>query len=149
MMMVKHIENGTVIDHIDAGLALEVLRIIGGPNDSAAVIAMNMPSTKYGRKDILKLENLYVQEKKLDLISLIAPRATINIIKNGKVAEKRQVKLPAEVSGVLKCLNPNCVTNKEREPLTTRFTVEKEPLRLICAYCNKEFDGTSLLKSPA
>ncbi|MCD4740363.1 aspartate carbamoyltransferase regulatory subunit [archaeon] len=145
MMMVKHIENGTVIDHIDGGKALEVLKLMGGPNSSTVVIAVNVPSTKHKKKDILKMEGVYVDERKLDLISLIAPSATVNIIKNGKLVEKRPVKLPTEVSGVLTCLNPKCITNKDREPVTTKFTVEKEPLRLICVYCNKEFEGTSLL----
>ncbi|MCD6414649.1 MAG: aspartate carbamoyltransferase regulatory subunit [Candidatus Diapherotrites archaeon] len=147
MMMVKHIENGTVIDHINAGKALEVLKIIGGPNSSITVIAINVLSTKHGRKDILKMEDVYIDKKKLDLISLIAPNATVDVIKNGKVAEKRQVKLPKEVSGVLKCLNPKCITNKPREPAVTKFIVKQNPLRLICAYCNKEFEGESLLKA--
>jgi len=146
MIMVRHIENGTVIDHIEAGRALQVLRIIGGPNDSTVVVAMNVPSTKYRRKDILKMENVYVDEKKLDLISIIAPKATINLIKDGKVVEKRRVELPPEVTGILKCLNPTCITNKEREPVTSKFKVERNPLRLICEYCNKEFEASTLLK---
>lgn len=147
MMMVKHIENGTVIDHISPGKALEVFDLIEESNGGSIIVAMNMPSTKHGKKDILKMENVFVDEDKLDLVSLIAPKATINIIKDGKIKEKRQSKLPSEVSGVLTCLNPKCVTNKEREPIETNFLVRKDPLRLKCAYCNKEFEGTSLLKA--
>lgn len=146
MMMVKHIENGTVIDHIDAGKALEVLHLIGGPNTTTTVVAINVPSTKHQKKDILKMEGVYVDEKKLDLISLIAPRASVNIIKKGKVVEKRDVELPKEVIGILECLNPQCITNKDREPVKSKFFVKEEPLRLVCAYCNKEFEGQTLLK---
>ena len=65
----------------------------------------------------------------------------------GKIIEKRNVKLPSEVNGILDCLNPKCITNKEREPLKTKFIVKENPLRLRCAYCNKEFEGLSLLKA--
>jgi len=147
MLLVKHIENGTVIDHIEAGRALDVLDVLGGPNENVVVLAVNVYSKKLGgNKDILKMENVYLDEKKLNLVSLIAPRATVNIIRNGKVTEKRKVELPREVVGVLKCLNPKCITNKEREPVESRFRVEEEPLRLVCVYCNKEFEGKTLLK---
>lgn len=140
MMMVKHIENGTVIDHIAAGKGLDVLHILGGLNGATTVVAANVSSSSIGMKDILKLENTYVDKSHMDLISIISPNATINVIKNSEVVEKYRVGLPEVVEGVLKCLNPQCITNQEREPLSTRFSVSTDPVRLTCLYCGKEFD---------
>jgi aspartate carbamoyltransferase regulatory subunit len=146
MILVKHIEDGTVIDHIESGRGLDVLHVLGGPDENVVVLAVNVNSNRMGKKDILKMERVYLDEKTLNLVSLIAPNATVNIIKKGKVSEKRRVELPSEVKGVLKCINPECISNKEREPVESRFHVQKDPLRLVCSYCNKEFKETTLLK---
>jgi len=144
MLMVKHIENGTVIDHVPAGKALDILRVISSINGNTVVIAMNVKSTKHGAKDILKIENIYIDKERADLISLVAPGATINVIKSGKVADKLKAQTPKEINGVLKCLNPKCITNSPREPLKTKFFVSDNPITLQCAYCSKEF-GEELL----
>jgi aspartate carbamoyltransferase regulatory subunit len=138
-MIVRPIENGTVVDHVPAGRGLEVYNLLKG-NNGISIVLMNVSSTRMGRKDIVKLEGTIVPPSRLDLISLIAPEASINIIKDGKVVEKRRASLPSEITGLLKCLNPNCITNSPREPLRTRFSVSRSPTRLQCTYCAKEFD---------
>ncbi|MCD6522142.1 MAG: aspartate carbamoyltransferase regulatory subunit [Candidatus Diapherotrites archaeon] len=139
MLMVRHIENGTVIDHIDAGKGLEVLKVLGGAGDTTIVLAINVQSKKKGKKDILKLENKFLDKDKMDLIAIISPNTTINVIREGKVVEKINAEMPEEINGVLKCINPKCITNAPREPVTTSFTVKKNPVMLKCKYCSTEF----------
>jgi aspartate carbamoyltransferase regulatory subunit len=137
-LLVRKIRDGTVIDHIPAGRALDVLKILGlsGKEGSTIAIVMNVPSKKLGRKDIVKVEGKLLEPKEVDEIALIAPTATINIVKDFRVLEKRRVQVPGEIKGLLRCPNPNCVTNTKREPIETRFKlVSIAPLKLKCYYC--------------
>jgi aspartate carbamoyltransferase regulatory subunit len=136
-MRVRRIEHGTVIDHITAGQALNVLRILGVSGTTSAVVsvAMNVPSGAIGSKDIVKVEDRELKEEEVDRISLIAPNATINIIRDFEVFEKYRVDLPDKLIGVLKCSNPNCISNTN-EPVISRFTVNKKPVELRCIYCD-------------
>jgi aspartate carbamoyltransferase regulatory subunit len=136
---VTPIRNGTVIDHIDCGQALKVLRIIGVTGDvhSTVSVLMRVPSKRDGWKDVVKVEDRELDPQQVDKISLIAPKATINIIRDFNVAEKYQVKMPDIVKGIVKCGNPNCITNK-CEPVETEFVVEsKKPVILRCLYCDR------------
>ncbi len=136
-MRVRRIEHGTVIDHITAGQALNVLRILGVSGTSSAVVsvAMNVPSGTIGSKDIVKVEDRELKEEEVDRISLIAPNATINIIRDFEVIEKYKVELPDSLEGVVKCDNPNCISNTS-EPVISRFLVNKKPVELRCIYCD-------------
>jgi aspartate carbamoyltransferase regulatory subunit len=137
-LLVRKIRDGTVIDHIPAGRALDVLKILGlsGKEGSTIAIVMNVPSKKLGRKDIVKVEGKFLEPKEVDEIALIAPTATINIVKDFRVLEKRRVQVPGEIKGLLRCPNPNCVTNTKREPIETKFKlVSIAPLKLKCYYC--------------
>ncbi|MCK4327751.1 MAG: aspartate carbamoyltransferase regulatory subunit [Candidatus Diapherotrites archaeon] len=136
---VKPIQNGTVIDHIPAGKGLVVYTLLGGANNGQAVLLLNAKSPRLGRKDIVKMADVFVDKERRNIIALVAPEATINTIKNGKLVEKHNVEMPKRIEGYLKCLNPKCVTNAEREPLATSFTVSSNPLRLKCDYCDKEY----------
>ena len=133
------IRNGTVIDHISPGNAIRVLRILGLPRPgwtSTVTAAMNVGSAR-GRKDILKIEDRELDPSEVNKISLVAPNATINIIREYEVARKERVELPEKVSGLVKCPNPNCVTN--HEPIRSQFLiVAKDPVRLRCGYCDRE-----------
>ncbi len=131
---VSKIESGTVIDHITAGQALNVLALLGidGSAGEAVSVAMNVPSGRLGRKDVVKVENRELSQEELDVLSLIAPDATINIIRNFEVLEKDRVDRPEAVQGVLKCPNRDCITNTD-EPVETRFEVLDEGVR--CEYC--------------
>jgi aspartate carbamoyltransferase regulatory subunit len=94
-LYVKKIRDGTVIDHVSAGLALDVLKILNitGRDGRVVSIAMNVPSRKYGRKDIIKVEGRELKPEEVDKIALIAPKSTINIIRGYRVHEKKRVKL--------------------------------------------------------
>jgi aspartate carbamoyltransferase regulatory subunit len=136
---VTPIRNGTVIDHIDCGQALKVLRIIGVTGDvqSTVSVLMHVPSKVDGWKDVVKVEDRELDPQQVDKISLISPKATINIIRDFNVAEKHQVKMPEIVKGIIKCGNPNCITNK-CEPVDPEFVVESQrPVVLRCLYCDR------------
>lgn len=140
VLRVKSIKNGVVIDHITSGKSPEVLKILGidGEFADTVTLAMNVDSKAFAKKDIVKVENRELSDAELNQIALIAPNATVNKIKNYRVVEKDRVKLPDEIIGSLKCSNPNCITNKEREPVKTIFIVkQKEPLILYCKYCER------------
>jgi len=140
---VTPIRNGTVIDHIDCGMALKVLRIIGmtdGKVQSPVSVLMHVPSQKDGWKDVVKVEDRELDPKEVDKIALISPKATINIIRDFNVAEKYNVKMPERVVGKARCSNPNCITNMN-EPVEPEFVVEsKNPPVLRCIYCDRQVD---------
>ena len=144
-LKVKPIRNGTVIDHISANKALRVLKILGLPSKETAVtLAMNVQSSQMGSKDIVKIEGRELASREVDEIALIAPYATINIIRNYEIVGKGKVNLLNEINSILNCSNPNCITNTD-EPVTTHFTVlQKEPLILRCHYCERIMDQTEV-----
>jgi aspartate carbamoyltransferase regulatory subunit len=110
---VYSITNGTVIDHIPTPLALKVVRILGLGQEGILTIGMGFTSKRLpGGKDIVKIENRVLSRSETDMIALIAPEATINIIKDGAVLEKRRISLPEGVTGILRCPNPNCATQQ-------------------------------------
>jgi len=136
---VKKIREGTVIDHITAGNALSVLKILGltGSGDNVVSIVMNVPSQNLGAKDIVKIEGRELSPDEVDRISLISPKATINIIRSYKVVEKQKTKMPNVIRGIVRCANLSCISNSN-EPMTQIFIVEnEEPLRMRCHYCNR------------
>ena len=137
-LKVSKIKRGTVIDHIKAGMAPTVLRILGinEGTANAVVVAMNVKSPKLGNKDIVKVENQILDEEKFQKISIIAPQAVINIIENFAVVEKHGVSCPHELEGIIKCPNRNCITSDGAEKLATYFVCSHEdPLILRCHYC--------------
>lgn len=120
---------------------MEVLRILGINEQfsNTVAVAINVNSKDMGKKDIVKVENRYLNGKEVNKITIISPDATINTIKNYEVAKKYKVSLPEEIVGIIKCPNPRCISNKDREPVTPKFTVkQKEPLILSCSYCERE-----------
>lgn len=139
-LKIKAIENGTVIDHITANKSLHILKILGIPNSEVVnvTIAMNVSSKEIGKKDILKIENRELDYNELNQIALIAPKATINIIRNFKPIKKDKINLPSKITSILKCTNPKCITNYGNEPIKTTFNViKKEPPIVRCHYCEK------------
>lgn len=137
-LIVRKINEGTVIDHIPGGQALSVLKIlrISGEENHTIAVMINAESKRLGKKDIVKIEGRKLAPGEVDRIAIIAPKATINTIKNYRVTKKTKVKLPDEIRGLLRCTNPNCVSNKPREPVTPSFTVaSRTPTLLVCKYC--------------
>lgn len=138
-LKIPRIKDGTVIDHITAGNAVKVLHILGIPKTSSSIVsvAMNVRS-KFGKKDIVKVENRELDPHEVNKIALIAPKATINFIRDYEVAKKHRVKLPDEIVGIACCSNPTCVSNA-KEPVKSRFKViSKDPPRIKCYYCERE-----------
>jgi len=134
-MMVQAIKDGTVIDHIPSAYTLTVVRLLSGLDDHVT-IGVNFPSRTMKTKGVVKIANKEVTREEANKIAIFAPDATINIIKNYKVTRKRKVELPAEMRGIVKCSNPNCVTNYEGIP--TRFTTKHgEHAELRCHYCER------------
>jgi aspartate carbamoyltransferase regulatory subunit len=133
-LRVSKIRNGTVIDHVEGGQALNVLGILGidGSGGETVSIGMNVPSDRLGRKDVVKVEGRELSQSEVDVLSLIAPEATINIIRDYAVAEKLRVDRPSHVVGLLSCPNRNCITNDD-EPVESKFDVVSDGVR--CTYC--------------
>jgi aspartate carbamoyltransferase regulatory subunit len=147
-LRVQKIRKGTVIDHISAGVALAVLRILGitGREGYIVSVLMNVPSKALGRKDIVKIEDREISSREADKIALVAPQASINIIRNYKVIKKERVKLIDEIKEILKCPNPSCVTNT-REPVKTNFNVERKDKTLVrCYYCGTTLEEEDIIK---
>lgn len=136
-LKVSAIENGTVIDHIPSENVFQVIRILNlNENNDMVLFGTNLDSAKMGKKGIIKVSNKFFQADEINKIALVAPNATLIIIKNFKVTEKTKVQVPDAVEKIVKCFNPNCITNVE--DVTTKFTVvDKEQLRLKCHYCEK------------
>ena len=133
-LKIRPIRNGTVVDHIPRGQALNVLRVLGVDSSTRDVVsvAMNVPSEAMGRKDIVKVEDTEIDSTEADVIALIAPDATVNVVRDYEVRDKYDVSMPDEIRGVLSCPNPRCITNT-REPVETVFDVDEGEMR--CDYC--------------
>lgn len=136
-LKVSAIENGTVIDHIPSTAVFQVIRILKLDSfDNMVLFATNLESKKYGTKGLIKVSNKFFKPEELNKIALVAPHASIIEIRNFQVSSKKVVEIPEQVTGIVKCFNPNCVTNHEQ--INTRFSViEKEDLRLKCHFCEK------------
>jgi aspartate carbamoyltransferase regulatory subunit len=136
-LLVRRIKDGTVIDHIESGKALLVLRTldITGKEGNVITVALNVPSSKHNKKDIIKVENRFLEKNETDKLALIAPHATINIIKDYKLVEKRKIQLPDSMVGVFKCPNLKCVTNSEEHIKPIINIIDKEKIILRCSYC--------------
>jgi aspartate carbamoyltransferase regulatory subunit len=136
-LKVSAIENGTVIDHIPAKSVFQVVRILNLTEVSDQILfATNLDSQKMGKKGIIKVSNKFFEPDEINKIALVAPTATLIVIKNFKVVIKKKVEVPDSVEKIVKCFNPNCITNNEN--ITTKFTViDKKELKLQCHYCEK------------
>ena len=133
-LRVSKIEDGTVIDHVPGGKALHVLTILGidGTGGEEVSIGMNVPSDKLGRKDIVKVEGRELSQEEVDVLSLIAPEATINIVREYDVVDKHRLERPDRVVGILECPNHDCITTDD-EPVDSKFDVLSDGVR--CVYC--------------
>ena len=135
-MEVNSIENGIVIDHIRAGTGLKVLSYLGidTRSDTVALI-MNAPSTKIGRKDIIKIENL--TDVDLAALGLLDCGATVNYIEDGELVKKVKLALPKRVTNVIKCKNPRCVTSVEPAIPHVFLLVDALTEEYRCEYCDE------------
>ena len=137
-MKVERIEHGTVIDHILPSMAFDVLRVLGLSSVKTMSILVNSHSKKGGKKDILKFEGVELSAEEANLVALVSPHATINIIVGGDVVRKFNAEAPKVVRGILTCSNPNCISN-QNEPITTEFKQSDDGShRYICSYCERD-----------
>lgn len=137
---VSAIKDGTVIDHIPADHLFMVINILKlNEIDNTITFGTNFESKKLGRKAIIKLSDVFFKEKDINRIALFAPQAKLNIIKDYKVVEKKTVELPDEIFGIIRCVNPKCITNHEK--IKTYFKViDKQARMLLCHFCEKVTD---------
>ena len=136
-LIVNAIKNGTVIDHIPAKNLFKVISILNLEQiDSQITFGTNLESKKLGSKAIIKIADKYFLDNEINKIALVAPQAKLNIIRDYEVIEKRVVEVPDSIIGIVKCVNPKCITNYEN--VTTKFVVvSKNEVALKCNYCEK------------
>ncbi|MCL4340653.1 MAG: aspartate carbamoyltransferase regulatory subunit [Candidatus Thermoplasmatota archaeon] len=146
-LKISKIREGTVIDHIPAGKAIRVLAIlkIDEKGSQTVSVGIRVPSGRIGSKDVVKIEGRYLERFEVDKISLIAPDASISIVKNYEVVEKFRVDLPERVTGIIKCSNRNCITNSKEPVLSEFFVSSKKPLVLRCYYCERNMQEKDII----
>ena len=133
-MKIDSIKNGIVIDHITAGKSIEIYRLLGLESlDCSVALIKNVASRKSGEKDIIKIDSDF--DIDTDILGFVDPDVTVNIIKDGQIKEKKTISLPRELTNVLKCKNPRCISSTEQElPHIFRLT-DKEHRVYRCIYC--------------
>jgi len=136
-LKVSAIENGTVIDHINPKSVFQVIRILNLDKvDHQVLFGTNLESRKFGKKGIIKVSNKYFESEEINKIALFSPSATLIVIQDYTVVYKAKVEIPDTISKIVKCFNPNCITN--HQPVPTLFdVVNKDDLMLRCHYCEK------------
>lgn len=138
MLNISGLNSGVVIDHIKAGGAMEIYHYLNLDQlDCAVAIIKNAKSNKSGKKDMIKIEGALNLD--LDMLGVLDPNITINIIENGTIVEKRHLNLPTEVTNIIKCKNPRCITSIEQE-LPHRFKLTNAAQGIYrCVYCEQKF----------
>ena len=133
-MNIDSIKNGYVIDHIKAGMAMEIFRVLGLDRlDCPLAIIKNAVSDKMGKKDIIKIDEMI--ELDLDALGYVDPDITVNVIKNGEIVDKRHLELPESITNVIKCKNPRCITSCEQELAHVFKLTDRENRVYRCIYC--------------
>lgn len=143
-LQVSAIENGTVIDHIPAKSVFQVVKLLGLESCREQILfGTNLESKKFGKKGIVKVANRFFESDEINKIALAAPSATLIVIRDYQVVEKKKVEIPDHIQKYVRCVNPNCITNHEK--IATKFQViDKEDIRLQCQYCEKVTDKNNL-----
>jgi len=136
MLEVNGIDNGVVIDHIHAGNGLKIFNLLFADVEHPVVLLMNVKSQILGKKDIIKIENIF--DVDLNLLGLVDPRITVNVIKNGALIDKVKATIPKTIKGGIKCQNPRCITHSDDYAIP-EFTLVKAngKLEYECSYCEE------------
>jgi aspartate carbamoyltransferase regulatory subunit len=135
-LQVSALRSGTVIDHLGPRTAFKALRILGLSEDATVLIGVNLDSHKLGKKDLIKIEGVELTPEQINKIALLSAAATFSIIRDFEVVKKFRPELPAVVEGLVRCVNPGCITQDPR--VKGRFiTVRKDPLKLRCYFCER------------
>lgn len=143
-LSVSAIKEGTVIDHIPAPALFKVVSLLNLDKlDTMITIGNSLGSKKLEKKGIIKLSKVFFKDDEINKIALVAPCAKLNIIRDYDVVEKRVVEIPDEIIGIVKCVNPKCITNNQL--VTTRYeVVSKSEVKLKCHYCEKITDQDNI-----
>jgi len=144
-LTISAIKDGTVIDHIPSNVTLKVIDILDLKGIRSMIsIAANLSSKNMGKKGIVKIGGKYLTQEEVDKIAIVAPHATVNIIKNYKVMEKLKVTLPRVINKIIKCSNPNCITNAEKTE-TKFYVLTNSPLKVKCHYCERDMNKEDIV----
>lgn len=137
-MNIDSIQNGIVLDHIQAGASMEIYRLLGLDKlDCSVAIIKNVKSNKQGRKDIIKIDEPI--ELDLEVLGYVDPNITVNMIRDGVRVEKKNLKLPRRLKNILRCKNPRCITTAEPQLPAEFLLCDPEKRIYRCAYCESEY----------
>lgn len=137
-LQVSALRNGTVIDHLQHGTALRTMRLLALDLDATVLAGINLPSSKMGSKDLIKVEGRELTQEEIDKVALLSPEATLSIIRDFKVIRKIRPAIPDRIAGLIQCPNPSCITRDRR--VETQFLTEgRTPLKLRCFFCERTF----------
>jgi len=138
------IKEGTVIDHIPSRETFRIIRILDPQEFKHPIsVTLNLDSNKIGKKGVIKIDNRFLTKDEVNKIAILAPNASVSIIKDYKIVEKIEVKTPKELVGIINCSNPACITNREKVS-TTFKVIREDPLRVKCHYCERVFGKDEL-----
>ena len=138
--------DGTVVDHLPVGTGIRALALLGLPREGPVTIGLNVPSTRHGRKDILRVEGLVLKKRELDRLALLGSQVTVSIVERGTVVKKQVLQVPPQVEGILACPNPTCITRVE--VVRTVFHRQGEyPFRFRCHHCERVVGGEDAQRS--
>ena len=133
-MKIDSIQNGVVIDHITAGGGMKLYHLLGLDTiDCSVALIRNVPSKKMGRKDIIKIDAAI--EMNLDVIGYVDPEATVNVIRDGEMVEKKSIPMPEQLINVIQCKNPRCITSCEQELDHVVRLTDRDNKVYRCIYC--------------
>jgi len=136
-MKITAMEDGTVIDHIPPMNTFKVVEILNlRERDNVIMVGENLPSKKLGKKGIVKISGKFLTSEEANKIAIVALGANISIIRDFEVEKKEKLSIPDVVESIVKCANPNCITNIEDHP-TKFYVLERNPLRIKCHYCER------------
>ncbi len=136
-MNIDGVKNGIVLDHIKAGKSMMVYELLGLDRlDSCVAVIQNAESDKYGKKDIIKIDDRI--DIDLDILGYIDSNITVNLVKDGSLEQKLHLELPKTIKNVIRCKNPRCITTTEQEIVHTFRLVDAEKKAYRCIYCDAE-----------
>ncbi len=142
-LQVSALRSGTVLDHLSAGSALRTLQLLKLDADATVLVGVNLQSKRLGRKDLIKVANRELTPEEINTVALLSPHASLSIIREFEVVTKMEVRIPAVIEGLIRCVNPACITKGQRD-LSRILTLQTDPLKLRCYYCERSFPGTEL-----
>ncbi len=142
MLNVGAMSEGVVLDHIQAGRAMDIYRYLKlDKMDCCVAMIKNARSSKMGRKDIIKIE-CPIEELNLDILGFVDHQITVNVIRGGEIAEKKELQLPKKITNILRCKNPRCITSIEQGLDQVFFLADAEKEVYRCMYCEEKYSSS-------